>query len=299
VLWLAKALRDLKHDVSVVCLSGSRLPDGVRAIEVSPGETSPSQFFSSPEFRRLPAVDIVHFMAPPGNEFLNSFAYPHLVTVHGNGKIGEVFPRNTCFLSENHATRHNRKTFVYNGIDPDEYEYSEAKRDQFLFLSKTSWRVKNLKGAMDIADRAGVHLKITGGNRPISLRMRSFFSRHDWVGPVSGEQKAELLRDSRGLIFPVLWDEPFGLVTVEALVSGTPVFGPNRGSLTELIPSSVGVLYSPTASLSEQVEAFQSMNEKRSRDCQEWVRSRFTHLHMAKSYVKIYESILNQKEEIL
>ena len=291
VIWLARALRELGHTVSVVCRAGSRLPDGIEAVPVDGELRGADAFFKSiGNFRKR--WDVVHFMAPPGAEYSRNFAYPSITTVHGNGKVGEVFPANTIFVSADHARRHGRTAFVHNGIDPAEYRFSERKRERYLFLSKTSWPVKNLAGALDLADAAKFRLAIAGGNRPYGLRVRAYFRGHAWEGPVGGERKAALLADARGLVFPVRWDEPFGLVVTEALVSGTPVFAPARGSLTELIPETVGVLYPPKATVREQAELFRELAAKRPRDCEEWVRSRFTHLHMGRNYVKYYEKVL-------
>ena len=79
------------------------------------------------------------------------------LTVHGNGKPGERFPLNTAFLSADHASRHGAGVFVYNGIDPDECRFSDGqdKTDWYLFLSKTSWSVKNVSGAMRLVSKAG------------------------------------------------------------------------------------------------------------------------------------------------
>ena len=59
---------------------------------------------------------------------------------------------------------------------------------------------------------------------------------------VGGNKKNRLLQHSKGLIFPVKWDEPFGLAITESLYCGCPVFGTPYGSLPELVPSDVGFL---------------------------------------------------------
>ena len=303
VLWLARALVGLGHEVSVVCLEGSVLPEGVVALPVPSDRVSPESFFGSsnsnlnslrPIFSGIASrFDVVHFMAPPSEEFLKTFQMPYLVTAHGNGKKGEIFPANTCFLSQDHASRHGRGTYVYNGIDPLQYEYREKKKNHFLFLSKTSWKVKNLEGALDLVDLAGEKLHVTGGYRPVRLLFRTLFSSHSWIGPVAEKEKAYELAEARGLVFPILWDEPFGLVVVEALISGTPVVAPRRGSLSELVSEPVGALYSSQATLEEQVDALRSLSHKKSSDCRDWVLEKFTHVHMAQNYLALYEKILN------
>lgn len=288
VLWLAKGLRDLGHEVSVAALQGSQLPDGVRLVEVSPGDRSATSFFK----KSSGVFDVVHFMAPPENESLPLISLPWLLTIHGNGKPGEVFPKNTLFLSKNHAMRHQRRSYVYNGIDPLEYQFSaQAKSDRFLFLSKTSWKVKNVLGALSIANHAQVSLTVAGGWRPFCGWFKTLFSRHQWVGPVNGEHKKNLLTESAGFLFPVLWDEPFGLVVIEAMASGLPVFASSKGSLPELITPETGILLDPIQP-KQWIEPLQNVKRWNREACRERVIKYFTHHTMAQNYLEYYKKAI-------
>ncbi|HUP55979.1 MAG TPA: glycosyltransferase [Bdellovibrionota bacterium] len=287
VCWLAKGLVERGHEVHVAALAGSQLPRGARLIAIEPGRPSAVDLLP-----RLPAgVDLVHFMAPPESEAVARLPAPALLTVHGNGKPGERFPRNTVFLSADHARRHGAEAFIHNGIDPEEVEFRGAGRaDWYLFLSKTSWRVKNLAGAMRHCRRAGAKLMIAGGHRPWSLRARAALTPgFSWAGPVGGRKKAELLSSARALLFPVIWDEPFGLVVVEALMAGTPVIASPRGSLPELIGPEVGAL--PKSE--EEWEA--ALREPFARDperCRSWATERFHYSVMASGYESAYDRVL-------
>src|SRR3954447_22572411 len=86
------------------------------------------------------------------------------------------------------------------------------------------------------AKRTGRRLVVAGGWR-VSLRRNL-----ELVGPVAGQRKAELLADAACLWMPALWDEPFGLTLIEAMVSGTPVLGSRRGALPEIVTPEVGAL---------------------------------------------------------
>lgn len=240
VSWLAASLVEAGHEVHVAALEGSRLPAGTRLIPMQHGRVSALDLAG-----RLPSgVDVVHFHAPPEEGALERLPCAGIVTIHGNGKPGERFPVNSVFLSRDHALRHGASAFVYNGVDPAELEFRpESKTERYLFLSRTGWRVKNLRGAVRLCRSAGANLEIAGGHRPIGLRVRVAFERRfRWYGPVSGMEKASLLSRAKALLFPVLWDEPFGLVVAEALMSGTPVLASRRGSLPELVTMEVGAL---------------------------------------------------------
>lgn len=288
VLWLAKALAMRGHQVSVAAFEGSVLPEGCNLIPVE------KKVYCASDFNRLfsKKVDLVHFMAPLDPKVWRELEFPALLTVHGNGKPGEVFPKNTVFLSKNHAFRHGGQAFVYNGIDPSEYSFNPSgKQDWLLFLSKTSWKVKNLQGAIHLCKKAKVPLHIAGGNRPYLERAKlAFSSRYRWEGPVHTLKKATLLSQARGLIFPVLWPEPFGLVVVEALISGTPVIASPRGSLFELVPSHVGALPSTEA---EWITLLQKSNwEWDPEACRQWVLENFHMNQMAAKYEGFYQSVM-------
>lgn len=293
VLWLAQGLRDLGHSVWIAALEGSKLPPGIELIPISPMEKSAEHLLG-----RLPeGVDIVHFQAPPEAAFLERSDVASVTTIHGNGKLGEVFPQNTVFLSRDHASRHQRKTYVYNGVDPSEFRLSpKKKRSAPLFLSKTSWKVKNLRGAVRIAEHAGVGLTIAGGYRPLDLWARSLFSAHEWVGPVSGEFKARLLSEASALLFPVTWSEPFGLVMIEALLSGTPVVGSRMGSVPEILSDFGGIALEPISresSLDSWAQALRDVEKLDPALLRETAIQRFSHLRMAEAYLQVYKRVQN------
>ncbi|MGK5083747.1 glycosyltransferase [Bdellovibrionota bacterium FG-1] len=304
VLWLAKGLQERGHEVWVAALEGSVLPRGAHLLPMRPQQTSVHDLI-----RVLPAgIEVIHFMAPPEAGALNELPFPFVLTVHGNGKNGEIFPLNSVFLSANHARRHGATYFIYNGIDPGEYAFAprRAKAPWALFLSKTSWSVKNVGGAIELCQKAKVPLVVAGGRRPLGARVRvALNSRMSWAGPVASEQKARLLAEARVLIFPILWPEPFGLVVVEALMSGTPVLASRLGSLPELVGPEVGELLpppidGPTGQIGDQWhQCLQKvfMNPSQAQPiwdpevCRNWALKRFHYLKMAEAYENAYKKV--------
>ena len=277
VWWLAKGLHQRGIEVTLVCKSGSSCPYAkvFYADFSKPG-------FSKPIEEQLDTIDIFHHFVSPVAEPTR----PYLVTIGGNGKWEEYFLKNTVFVSQNHALRHGSKSFAYNGIDPDDYFYSEKKSSALLFLAKASWNVKNVKGAISIARRSKRELNIIGGRRWL---LNSWRGIH-WRGLLGGAEKAKCIADSSALLFPVLWDEPFGLAVVESLMSGTPVLASSRGSLPELISPEVGrICYTED----EFIDAVQSISSVKSTRCREWAMDRFHYLIMTDCYLKKYEKILN------
>jgi len=300
VVWLAKGLIERGHEVYVAALRGSRLPSGVRLIEMSPGRVSAHDLLPC----LPPGVDVVHFMAPPEAGAMQALPCASLLTVHGNGKPGERFPLNSLFLSRDHAHRHRSLAYVHNGIDPGEFVFDpKAHRANWaLFLSKTSWRVKNVSGAIRICRRAGVGLRVAGGSRPWTSRwVVAATPGQGWLGSVHGEAKAKLLSEAGALIFPVLWSEPFGLVVIEALMSGAPVIATRGGSLPELVTPDVGLLLDAPFSKAGEANWVAQLREVWNQGparrwapeaCRAHALTHFSHLKMAEAYESAYKKVI-------
>lgn len=272
VWWLSKGLNELGIKVVLACQQESRSP---YAEVISPD-------FSKPIEPQIPDVDVFHyFNTPSWNPEL-----PYIVTIGGNGKVGEGFLPNTVFISQNHAKRHSADCFVYNGIDPSEYVFQEKKKDFLIFLAKASWRVKNVKGAIRIARKSLRPLHIMGGKRLFFNHLNNIH----WEGMVGGQRKVEFLSEASGLLFPVEWHEPFGIAIVESLISGSPVIGSPYGALPELIPPYVGNI---CRTETEFVEAAQRLSEFEPKTCREWALEKFHYQVMAKRYVELYKQVLS------
>jgi glycosyltransferase involved in cell wall biosynthesis len=239
---------------------------------------------------QLPAdTDLVHFHIP----FTGPLSKPFLVTIHWNGPPGQTHDRNAVFISRDHAARFGSSTWVYNGIDPADYGKPalEAARSYFHFLGKAAWRRKNVRGAIRIARRARVPLRVLGGHRlNFNMGFRLTLDRNvSFAGMVGGEEKNRELRGSRGLIFPVLWQEPFGLAVVESLYFGCPVIATPYGALPELVPPVVGYL---SDRLDDLVRAVHDSAALRPRDCHDWMMDNFTATRMTDDYLRLYERVL-------
>ena len=203
--------------------------------------------------------------------------------IGGNGKPGEKFLPNTVFVSRNQAIRHRSTHYIYNGIKLEYFTYNEKKENYFLFLSKVSWKVKDVDFAIRLAKMMEFKLIVAGGWR-LSFRRNIKF-----VGEVDDKEKAELLAGARALIFPTNWQEPFGLVTIEALASGTPVITINKGAMPELITSDVGFRCN---TFEEFKEAINRTDEISPRKCRERVEEKFTAEIMTEKYINAYEKII-------
>ena len=276
---LVRGLAQLGHRVTLLAPPGTKLPDA-SAVDVSPRKLSD------------PATDLAAFIPPDADVLHAHFTLkrgprtvPFVQTLHRNLKPGAPLPPNTVFLSRDHARRHGSETFVHNGLDPAEYffrRFPKRPAQYDLFLGKLH-SAKGYHFAVEAAKLTGHELIIAGGWRP------SFTGAVKYVGEVDGKRKAALLARARCVWNPAQWDEPFGLVTIEAFLSGTPVLGTRRGALPELITPEVGALCD---TMEEMIAAADTIHTKSPAACRAHAEGRFTHLAMAESYVRIYRRVI-------
>ena len=247
----------------------------------------------APHLPQIPRdVDVVHFQFKPNFDPDDGFDIPYIMTEHGNPGAHSTNLHNTVYVSKNHAARNHSDQYVYNGLNWAPYGPVdfERRREYFHFLAKAHWNVKNLKGSIDVAVDARVKLAVLGGNR-ISFSRGFRFTLTPWArfhGMVGGQKKSTLLNGSNGQIFPVRWDEPFGLAMIESLYFGCPVFGTPYGSLPELIGEDVGVL---STSKAELVDAVRSRRFD-PRACHAYARDTYNSRKMALDYLRTYERVI-------
>jgi glycosyltransferase involved in cell wall biosynthesis len=167
-----------------------------------------------------------------------------------------------------------------------------VREDYAVYLAKARWSVKNFKGAVSVARRAGIELRVIGSRSwPLNLhRYLPAIRGVRYYGSADEATKVRLLSRARCLIFPVRWHEPFGLAITEALASGCYVVGTPYGALPEIIPHSVGCLSAKAADLAEAVRQPNQFSPHTCRD--HVVKNGFTLQDSAQNYLRCYEQIL-------
>ena len=277
VVWLSQALVELGHEVTLLAGRGSRVP-GVRVVEID-AETVRRPGFDVHQYAKGP-VDVMHYHGlvehPP--------SVPYVATLHGNLGAGRAAPPYVICVSENHASRHGTGTYVYNGVRLNEYEFRPTKSDFDLFLARLhsakGWRV-----AVAAAKAERFRLIVAGSWRPSFSRWVRF------AGEVGGDEKRELLAGARCLWMPVQWEDPCPVNVLEALASGTPVIAAPRGSLRELVgPDGGGI----GASFEELIALRRRLADFDPHACRRRAERYFSHLRMARDYVRMYEGLLSQ-----
>lgn len=185
---------------------------------------------------------------------------------------------------------------VYNAIDPAQYPFSEDKEDFLLSLGNL-WEVKGHDRAIEVAKALGMKLIIAGKLDPngeefydSKIKPQIDGKQIIFEGQVNQERKDELFRKAKVFLFPIRWEEPFGLVMIEAMASGTPVIAFRHGSVPEVIED--GKTGFIVDSVEEMEEAVKKIDTISPRACREHVEREFGPAKMAEGYWDTYAEIL-------
>lgn len=243
---------------------------------------------------RLPRnVDVIHDHSFRSSLGLRKPSVPTVCTIHLPVKQQVEHP---VYVSKRarQLMGNNRGYCVYNGINPDEYEFSADKHDYLLFLGRII-RNKGILQALDIAERTGKRLIIAG-----PIKAPSFFKKEvepriaknpkiRFVGAVDGKEKQKLLKHAQCLLFPILWEEPFGFVMVEALACGTPVLALKKGAVSEVLSGFPQLICN---SVDEMVQKIKRPDYPAPSALRKYVVNRFTNKKMTEEYLKIYHEVM-------
>lgn len=207
---------------------------------------------------------------------------------------------------------------VYNAIDASEFPFVEKKKSYFMTLGRFT-ASKGQYLAAKYAARYGLRLLMAGSVVDISTPARlimelanplskyrkepdfRYYSdkifpytaanpRIRFLGNVAGARKMKLLSEAKALLFPIQWEEPFGMVIIEALACGTPVVAMNRGAVPEIIEHGVNGFIADTEA--EFVQYMKRIDEISPRACRESVETKFSADAMAKAYIERYKEAI-------
>ena len=247
--------------------------------------------------------DIIHVQSAPAITFSRFIERPIVLTLHGphDSKLSAFY----AFYPEVHYVCISgaqskqesmpRMSTVHHGIDLTQYKLVEHKQPYLSFIG----RIAPLKGthiAIDVAQRTGIPLKIAGDVQPM---YHEYFERKvkpqidgkivDYMGLADLQAKNELLGNSMAMLFPIQWNEPFGLVMLEAMACGTPVLAMPGGSVPEVVRE--GISGHICRSVMQMAKRAQGLNFN-PLVIRQYVEDNFSIERMAKEYARVYEDIL-------
>ena len=185
---------------------------------------------------------------------------------------------------------------VYNGIDMDAYAFGEQKEDFVLFLGRAApekgWR-RAVEAAMAAGERLVSAVKIAHPteHEEWERNIRPIIPKDfEVLGEITLQEKADLLRRAKAVLFPIDWDEPFGLVMTEAMACGTPVIATPRGSVPEVVEDGVtGWIVDVEEYPTRAAERLLRLSELDPRACRDRVQRLFSKQAMVAGYEGVFE----------
>jgi glycosyltransferase involved in cell wall biosynthesis len=207
---------------------------------------------------------------------------------------------------------------VHNAIDVEAFPFVEQKKNYYVTLARFTkdkgqhvaikFAIKNKKRLRMAGTVAGM-----GSNRRVLLELSNplstyrknaefrYFSdyilrdllqypRITFTGNLSGRKKARFLSDAKALLFPIDWEEPFGMAVIEALACGTPVVAMNRGAMPEIIEHGVnGFLANNEKEFEEYALRVDEISPEA---CRQSVIDKFSSSAMAAQYIDRYKEVI-------
>ncbi|MCX7592839.1 MAG: glycosyltransferase family 4 protein [Fischerella sp.] len=285
-----------------------------KALRLDPNIKEPhiyEQMLLSEVYQNAHHFDIIHsHIGYPVLPYTSFTKTPTVHTMHGiftpdNEKIYRRYAEQP-FISISEAQREPRLGLnyirtVYNGIDTAVYPFfGEPAQPAYLaFVGRISPEKGPIQ-AIKVARASGLPLKMAG---KVDVVDREFFKEQveplidgeqiQYLGEISHEDKVKLLGGATVTLFPINWREPFGLVMIESMATGTPVVGLGLGSVPEVIAH--GKTGFVCHSLEQMIEVIPDATKLDRQTCREYVVSRFSVETMTDEYEKVYEMVLNSQ----
>lgn len=320
VAYLTDALVELGHEVTLFASGDSvtraRLcPIWPRALRLDPAIKDPlAPLFMQLEIvaRRADEFDVIHCHIDYfGYPLLRRLGTPSVTTLHGRLDLPELpalyeVYRDIPVVSISNSQRTplpaaNYVATVLHGLPRNLLRKGEGRGGYLAFLGRISPE-KAPDAAIRIAALAGLPLKIAA---KVDRADQEYFKTTvepllkcgdiEFIGEIREEQKQDFLGNASGLLFPIAWREPFGLVMIEAMACGTPVIAFKNGSVPEVLEDGVtGFIVHSEDQAAHAVSHIGTLDRDRIRS--EFER-RFTAQRMAQNYLKLYAGLSRSRRD--
>jgi glycosyltransferase involved in cell wall biosynthesis len=316
VALLCEGLLARGHDVSLLAGPGSKTA-GRLIIHRAPDLTYPSRAFRKILFQPVSLfaarnADVIHNFGRL--DYLWALLKTRIPLVHTFEN--PIFPNEMRLLAKREALQlvsisdAQRKSWngaarwrtIFNAVDIDRLPFvRQPSGEPYLAFLGRLIPNKGVHVAIQIARELGVKLKIAG-NISTEQGARTYFETQvkphlgdsiEWIGEIGDSEKASFLGQASALLFPIQWDEPFGIVVAEALSCGTPVIASRRGAMPELIDDGVCGFLCDT--VDEMKAAVTKLPNLRRIDCRKVCEEKMSAVHMLDQYLEIYRELCRAK----
>ncbi|SEG87888.1 Glycosyltransferase involved in cell wall bisynthesis [Nonomuraea solani] len=313
VACLVSGLAELGHEVTLIGAGRTTLPAKFLCTYPNPpsgriGDPLPDLLHAARSLNLLADLDadIVHDHSLAGPLTAAGRGAPTVVTCHAasHGELGACYRElgegiSLVAISDaqrNRAPDLNWVATVHNALNVGTFPFREDKEDWVLWLGRFS-PDKGPHLAIDAARDAGRHIMLAGklSEPPEHACFEEYVrprlgSEATYVGEADAALKRELLAAARCLVFPIQWEEPFGMVMIEAMACGTPVVALGRGAVPEIVVDGrTGFVVETAAELPAAIEAAGRLDPAA---CREHVERHFSLETMAAAYEEVYRRVL-------
>ena len=190
-------------------------------------------------------------------------------------------------------------TTIYNGININRLNFNEKPGDHFIWIARMD-KFKGIESAIRAARGIGAKLILAGR---IDDEKRDYFNEKvkplikeskgvRFIGEVSSREKSKFFGEAKALLYPIDWEEPFGLVVAEAMACGTPVIAYKRGAVSEIVKD--GKTGFVVKNLEEMKMAMKKIDEISRKACRKRVENMFSVEKMVDGYEKLYARLLKK-----
>jgi glycosyltransferase involved in cell wall biosynthesis len=313
VHYLTEELVHLGHDIILFASGDSKTSAELNAIVPKSLRLNKCEDSLAPHILQIEEVidrakefDVIHFHTDYLNfPFTNKLEVPHVTTLHGKLSIAELKPlyerfRHQPVISISHSQRKplpraNWVGNVHHGLPCNLFKPGKGEGGYLAYLGRVSPE-KGLESAISIATAAGLPLKVAA---KIDKADEEYYEEHirelfehqlvEYIGEINERQKQKFLGNAMALLFPINWEEPFGMVLIEAMACATPVIAFNKGSVPEIIENGQnGFIVSTRKKAIKALDQLHKLDRKTVRHLFE---EKFSSVRMANDYVKIYEKL--------
>ena len=315
---LADGLTDAGHEVTLFASGDSRTKATLSYVfSEAPseliGRTQPELLHGLSCYVRAEEFDVINDHTGMLGLLLGATVdTPVVQTVHGplDGEPGHIYglidrlaPRvGLISISMNQRKPKPNLNWIancHNALDFSVYPFKATRGDYLLFLGRMS-PDKGAHRAIAIAMEAGLPLKIAGKMQdPKEVRyFKELVEPHlvngiEYLGEVSHGEKVELLQNARATLFPIEWEEPFGLVMIESMACGTPVIATRWGAVPEVIEHGrSGIIVDDYRIIAAALEEADKLDPH---DIRRYVEEEFSPERMVSDYVREYRAIIERQ----
>ena len=318
VSWLTEELVRLGHDVTLFAsgdsLTAARLvPACKKALRLDSScvdQLAHHVVMLDQVFSEKENFDLIHFHVDYLHfPFSRRQPIAHVTTLHGRLDLPDLVPlyrhfRDIPVISISDAQRKplpwaNWQGTVHHGLPRESFSLGGGKGKYLAFLGRTSTE-KGLDQAIEIAKRAEMPLKIAAKIDRVDVKYFETVIKPlldhpliEFIGEIGYPEKNVFLGNAAGLLFPINWREPFGLVMIEAMACGTPVIAYPLGSVPEVMQERVTGFIVPD--LEGAVKAVKRLGEIDRRKCRRYFEQHFNAERMAQDYLNIYQRLVRRE----